>query len=148
MLVHFAFRKVVGYYFFFSSRRRHTRFDCDWSSDVCSSDLSAPDHFVLFTPFGGYRHSGDSRTWYITPLIWSHDSVQTSFATVFPLWFHHTDKALERSTTVIPPLIYVSRSDPEESFTTAALLFWRHSDIGSSTTIALPLYYDVHDYHL
>src|SRR5256886_6093598 len=25
---------------FFSSRRRHTRFDCDWSSDVCSSDLT------------------------------------------------------------------------------------------------------------
>src|SRR6266567_8415428 len=25
--------------FFFSSRRRHTRCDCDWSSDVCSSDL-------------------------------------------------------------------------------------------------------------
>src|SRR5205085_3371604 len=23
-----------------SSRRRHTRFDCDWSSDVCSSDLA------------------------------------------------------------------------------------------------------------
>src|SRR5438270_13516993 len=30
--------------FFFSSRRRHTRFDCDWSSDVCSSDLTT------FTP--------------------------------------------------------------------------------------------------
>src|SRR5688572_31133224 len=28
--------------FFFSSRRRHTRFDCDWSSDVCSSDLGGP----------------------------------------------------------------------------------------------------------
>src|SRR5260370_37219769 len=26
--------------FFFSSRRRHTRFKCDWSSDVCSSDLN------------------------------------------------------------------------------------------------------------
>src|SRR5256886_6933414 len=26
-------------FFFFSSRRRHTRFDCDWSSDVCCSDL-------------------------------------------------------------------------------------------------------------
>src|SRR5260370_32380470 len=25
--------------FFFPSRRRHTRFKCDWSSDVCSSDL-------------------------------------------------------------------------------------------------------------
>src|SRR6266478_8551399 len=31
-------RERIG--FFFSSRRRHTRFDCDWSSDVCSSDLS------------------------------------------------------------------------------------------------------------
>src|SRR5256886_8634449 len=29
------------FFFFFSSRRRHTRFDCDWSSDVCSSDLFA-----------------------------------------------------------------------------------------------------------
>src|SRR3989440_6119268 len=26
-------------FFFFSSRRRHTRSDRDWSSDVCSSDL-------------------------------------------------------------------------------------------------------------
>src|SRR5256886_7051386 len=30
---------VFVFVFFFSSRRRHTRFDCDWSSDVCSSDL-------------------------------------------------------------------------------------------------------------
>src|SRR2546430_16311707 len=32
---------VTCLFFFFSSRRRHTRFDCDWSSDVCSSDLAA-----------------------------------------------------------------------------------------------------------
>src|SRR5438309_4632911 len=33
--------------FFFSNRRRHTRWNCDWSSDVCSSDLaecSADNH--------------------------------------------------------------------------------------------------------
>src|SRR5438034_8823913 len=29
-------------FFFFSSRRRHTRSLCDWSSDVCSSDLGGP----------------------------------------------------------------------------------------------------------
>src|SRR6266480_7346571 len=29
------------FFFFFSSRRRHTRLTCDWSSDVCSSDLDA-----------------------------------------------------------------------------------------------------------
>src|SRR5205085_3928749 len=31
---------ACSFHFFFSSRRRHTRFDCDWSSDVCSSDLT------------------------------------------------------------------------------------------------------------
>src|SRR5439155_16086844 len=31
----------VEYLFFFSSRRRHTRWPRDWSSDVCSSDLGA-----------------------------------------------------------------------------------------------------------
>src|SRR2546429_1910156 len=30
-----------AFYFFFSSRRRHTRCSRDWSSDVCSSDLGA-----------------------------------------------------------------------------------------------------------
>src|SRR5690606_40125690 len=42
----FAFILVIKhynadeFYFFFSSRRRHTRFSRDWSSDVCSSDLT------------------------------------------------------------------------------------------------------------
>src|SRR5437762_10707922 len=30
---------MLGFLFFFSSRRRHTRYIGDWSSDVCSSDL-------------------------------------------------------------------------------------------------------------
>src|SRR5205085_4646193 len=34
--------------FFFSSRRRHTRFDCDWSSDVCSSDLPGMIAYRIF----------------------------------------------------------------------------------------------------
>src|SRR2546430_10971624 len=34
-----AIKDINEISFFFSSRRRHTRFDCDWSSDVCSSDL-------------------------------------------------------------------------------------------------------------
>src|SRR5689334_23776148 len=47
--------------FFFSSRRRHTRWNCDWSSDVCSSDL--PDrleqakYFLLVDP-NALRFSG------------------------------------------------------------------------------------------
>src|SRR5690242_21854483 len=45
MLLHLHQRLSAGKWssltpFFFSSRRRHTRLTCDWSSDVCSSDLS------------------------------------------------------------------------------------------------------------
>src|SRR5690606_41072676 len=42
---------LLSEYFFFSSRRRHTRFSRDWSSDVCSSDL-AVDVAVQETPVG------------------------------------------------------------------------------------------------
>src|SRR6266446_1749844 len=34
---------IISFFFFFSSRRRHTRLQGDWSSDVCSSDLLAPE---------------------------------------------------------------------------------------------------------
>src|SRR5690606_40519935 len=46
--------------FFFSSRRRHTRFSRDWSSDVCSSDLpsvAAADQ-VLFAQGGTWNWGG------------------------------------------------------------------------------------------
>src|SRR2546430_5208457 len=39
MYVYSGSSYICCLFFFFSSRRRHTRFDCDWSSDVCSSDL-------------------------------------------------------------------------------------------------------------
>src|SRR2546426_12769505 len=42
-------------FFFFSSRRRHTRLQGDWSSDVCSSDLCPA------ASLGGESSSGDAR---------------------------------------------------------------------------------------
>src|SRR5256885_6307444 len=35
----YRFLYSIWLFFFFSSRRRHTRLQGDWSSDVCSSDL-------------------------------------------------------------------------------------------------------------
>src|SRR6267143_3124402 len=50
----------LRYVFFFSSRRRHTRWNCDWSSDVCSSDLGrayrkSSEIAGRMGPFAGYR---------------------------------------------------------------------------------------------
>src|SRR5256885_5531397 len=44
LLTHSSYQgvRVLACFFFFSSRRRHTRLQGDWSSDVCSSDLWIP----------------------------------------------------------------------------------------------------------
>src|SRR6266511_3872080 len=42
-IVIFINNNCINYLFFFSSRRRHTRFSRDWSSEVCSSDLTPRD---------------------------------------------------------------------------------------------------------
>src|SRR2546427_13139880 len=46
------------FFFFFSSRRRHTRFDCDWSSDVCSSDLDVNGEDILVLRNAGPKGAG------------------------------------------------------------------------------------------
>src|SRR5256886_14813885 len=47
-------------FFFFSSRRRHTRFDCDWSSDVCSSDLEGVTRLELQANGGVSRFGNEA----------------------------------------------------------------------------------------
>src|SRR5690606_40231260 len=47
--------------FFFSSRRRHTRFSRDWSSDVCSSDLASPADVPCELVDGGRRAPDEIR---------------------------------------------------------------------------------------
>src|SRR5476649_904942 len=42
------------FHFFFSSRRRHTRSLCDWSSDVCSSDLVLDSPYFTITDAAGH----------------------------------------------------------------------------------------------
>src|SRR5256885_10613178 len=63
-------------FFFFSSRRRHTRLQGDWSSDVCSSDLAVSNRrssFIARRPSGGWQPKvrivpqGRNAAW----LLWS-----------------------------------------------------------------------------
>src|SRR2546430_4789737 len=55
-------------FFFFSSRRRHTRFDCDWSSDVCSSDL--PHILEIHRPLEDVQAP---RSNFLSPISWCHE---------------------------------------------------------------------------
>src|SRR5688572_32637025 len=83
----FLFIFFFFFFFFFSSRRGHTRFVCDWSSDVCSSDLAAlaeqlrgwqrPLTVSTDTPFQlCFRLEeprDDSDTWQVRFLLQAHD---------------------------------------------------------------------------
>src|SRR6266436_3082113 len=69
-------------WFFFSSRRRHTRCSRDWSSDVCSSDLEPPS-----VTFGPTKPSIDNRgiaKWLLPPPLPSAVLDQSTF-TIVPL---------------------------------------------------------------
>src|SRR5437762_11163495 len=48
-------RYKEGYLYFFSSRRWHTRYIGDWSSDACSSDLSFTSVLPVITAILWYR---------------------------------------------------------------------------------------------
>src|SRR5260370_30330175 len=61
-----SIRLKLNMSFFFSSRRRHTRFKCDWSSDVCSSD----------TLFGGFA-----------PMILTWAKQQSAGSIYAPAWY-------------------------------------------------------------
>src|SRR2546430_4944366 len=78
--------------FFFSSRRRHTRFDCDWSSDVCSSDLEGLDGYTIGDGRAALRVEWNART---MPYLWvwqEHGGTRT-----YPWWGRLRTVGLERS---------------------------------------------------
>src|SRR5689334_9676059 len=82
----------ILFFFFFSSRRRHTRWNCDWSSDVCSSDLFARNgHEAVVT---GLR---EGRDWDVRFLPFSLDQVHVEEGEA-PVWDR---PPLERGTGVL-----------------------------------------------
>jgi hypothetical protein len=95
-------------------------------------------------PFG--FSTGPAHFWmYVPPFLWK-DSTQSRFTMLCPLWFSHTNKATETSTRIIPPLLHYAHSTPTHSITTTLLLYWHKSDVLSSSTLGLPLYYDIENY--
>src|SRR5690606_40562215 len=84
--------------FFFSSRRRHTRFSRDWSSDVCSSDLGEM----------GYPSALTAKTWGFYDVLFKGNAFKFQrdygsyvmehilFKISFPAEFHAQTRSEER----------------------------------------------------
>src|SRR2546427_13144626 len=91
--------------FFFSSRRRHTRFDCDWSSDVCSSDL------YHWRGIQSLRRTSEARTISILHNSWP------TFRNVMIHCDYHGRKSQEKGSSASS---LVKHSDPDATlFTTS-----------------------------
>src|SRR5207253_5598473 len=74
--------------FFFSSRRRHTRWPRDWSSDVCSSDLyEVEEHPLLLQDIWEFQHSdpvAESRYSLQLPAGWEYKASWLNYAEIMP----------------------------------------------------------------
>src|SRR2546421_4662010 len=79
---------MVAFCFFFSSRRRHTRSDRDWSSDVCSSDL--------VTVPGGKAPQDGGGVYYVDVLVRKASWLER----LFPRSEEHTSELQSRSDLV------------------------------------------------
>src|SRR6266481_9528343 len=98
-------RQVRARSFFFSSRRRHTRWNCDWSSDVCSSDL--PFMLLVIESLGergpnGHRalsiahygeQNGDAMR---DPEICAEIVIENGAAKLWPYYFRNDYAGVER----------------------------------------------------
>src|SRR5206468_5130876 len=108
---------------FFSSRRRHTRSDRDWSSDVCSSDLIVQESLSAGWGPITYRNNSELRmaAWHWNPEgAWSDSAHQSGYFT--------------GSTDLKSPIRYIlSYALPHRGFATSGdrpvqgpnLLYWK-----------------------
>ena len=136
---------LAGPFFSSTTGERHTRGIAPviwYTRDPASGD-SANAFLPLF-----YQSSGKDRSSFLTVIAGYRRTGPSHFWYVFPFVFRHRDEVTETTTTVIPPLLAVSRGNDESRLTTFLGLFWHQRDIASSMTLGLPLFYDVDDFHL
>src|SRR2546430_9151995 len=69
----------VRFLYFYASRRRHTIFDCDWSSDVCSSDLTKAELSVDLMRFDADAPRGCMDFLFIELMLWGRQAGYRSF---------------------------------------------------------------------
>src|SRR5256886_6710449 len=104
-------RVHLSFFFFFSSRRRHTRFDCDWSSDVCSSDLGRPVRYVRAGLLGTVSAASGATLLYLAP---GADSLAAAWARILD--------PLVRPTDSLPAALRSQLPYPRQQFRIAAAL--------------------------
>src|ERR1039457_5807717 len=96
-----VFRCIVELSFFFSSRRRHTRLQGDWSSDVCSSDpyenSSHRRTHSIATTFGAAAAAGCAASLNTQQMRWvlNYAAEQSSGLASWNLDPDHIEKAFD-----------------------------------------------------
>src|SRR6266566_494310 len=94
---------IFLYFFFFSSRRRHTRLQGDWSSDVCSSDL------IVFTPVPTLSPKALQNHFRLFSVCCFHSMLQYVSPDAFEL---ATSLSVNEASTSQPPFFWIKTTMP------------------------------------
>src|SRR5256885_427321 len=113
-----VYYEVSTLFFFFSSRRRHTRLQGDWSSDVCSSDLS---NLELSKDFSNFFQKNNINSQKISEFL--RTIIEKDSQELISTPFKHISATDIRSLHKFTPPSFISGNflDPE-SYTTANTL--------------------------
>ena len=116
-------------------------------SSRCSTRGAGATTLSFYTLLAGYHRRGPSSFWYAVPVLHT-DSPTSSFSMVVPLVFTPHQQGDRDDDHRHPPALARVARQPESGLSSTLVLFWHYRDIATSTYVGLPLYYDVHEYHL
>src|SRR5256885_2384899 len=114
-------------FFFFSSRRRHTRLQGDWSSDVCSSDLNHIDNAIFTIPGTAIKVRSDVST----TVFFSEPDEYEGGELIVEDTFGHQSVKLAAGDAIVYPGTSLHRVNPVTRGTRYASFFWTHSLVAS-----------------
>jgi hypothetical protein len=98
------------------------------------------------TLLGGYSSSAGGKRVYVGPFYYRNDA-ETRSGALIPIAYFGKNKVLGTSTSYIFPLYLDVRRSEDRQLAAYTPLVWRYHNVESTTTIGLPLFFDVNRVH-
>ncbi|MDB4970430.1 MAG: uncharacterized protein JWN44_6119 [Myxococcales bacterium] len=125
-----------------------THGDGTWRAGVFPLFYAAnrKDGSTFATLLGGYSSYFGGKQLYLGPFYYRHDAERTATA-IFPIFYHSKNPITGGRTSFLLPLYLDLRRGDGRELQAYSPLVWRYHGVESTTTLGLPLFFDVNRFH-